>query len=379
MDSLLTPAATLRDSMRDMKMDPVLRTGIPVSKITSKGVIKKRILTISADNMVLFITHERINLRGAGGADSDIASSLRVPLFTLSKGFSWSSSKSVTTRYIRYVDASDIDGWQRGVLGTLKFENAIARNTKLDWNQLVQKTITIFHHGLETLDFIIENDNHRDALVKAIEQIHTRYHAEEQVIANDALLLRHVWYDIDTDKDSKLSEKEFLRLCARINLQSNDIKNKFRGFLREHDIRREKLVYGECKALLQSIKSEMTTSLTEEVFSKIFGDDYKKGISAEDFLQKFMKDTQGDAKATLEDAKKLISTLQCIDLDTVKMKTATSDMLVDFDSLNEHLLSKSNDAYSPSTRQESTKLDKPISHYWINTSHNTYLTGTKCN
>mmetsp|Transcript_7571 Transcript_7571/g.18217 ORF Transcript_7571/g.18217 Transcript_7571/m.18217 type:complete len:563 (+) Transcript_7571:82-1770(+) len=372
MDSLLSPAVSLQDSMREVSVDPALHEGITVSKITSKGAIRSRVISLSADKLALFITHEKIKYTDA--AASSVAATLPIPMFTVSKGFSFSNSKSLTERYVRHIDASDLDGWQTGVIGTIKLENARTRNPKLNWDRLVQKTITIFHHGLRTLDFIVENDTHRKALVKAMEEIRKQYHVNEEMIANDALLLRHVWYDIDTDKDTKISEKEFLKLCDRINLQTSDLKKRFRDFLRVNEINRKKLVYGECKALLQSIKSEMTASLTEEVLSKIFGDDYKQGVSAEDLLHKFMKGTQGDANATLDDSKRLISTLQAMEMDMVKKKN-TPDVLTDFDAFEEYLLSKSNDAYDPRARQASPKLDKPISHYWINTSHNTYLTG----
>lgn len=375
MDSLLTPAVSLQDSMRDFSVDPVLHEGITVSKITSNGAIRSRVISLSTDKLALFITHEKIKQTKA--VASSVVATLPIPIFTMSKGFSLSNTRSLTERYVRHIDASDLDGWQTGVIGTIKLENARARNPKLNWDRLVHKTITIFHHGLETLDFIVENDNHRQSLVKAMAEIRKRYRIKGQMIANDALLLRHIWYDIDIDKDSKISQKEFLRLCYRINLQKSDLKKQFRVFVRLNKIDRKKLVYGECKALLQFIKSQMTAPFTKEILSNIFGEGYKKGVSAQELLDKFMKRTQGDAKATLDDAKRLIATLQTMEMDKVKKKN-TKDVLIDFEAFEEYLLSKSNDAYDPRARQASPKLDKPLSHYWINTSHNTYLTGTRC-
>ncbi|CAJ1962627.1 unnamed protein product [Cylindrotheca closterium] len=372
MDSILIPAFRLQESMKELVVDPALHGGIQVSKITSNGAIRSRIISLSSDNLALFITHEKIKHPNASA--TSVAARLPVPMYTLSKGFSFSGSKRLTDQYTRHIDASDLDGWQTGVIGTIKLENARARNPKLSWDRLVHKTITIFHHGLQTVDFIVENDNHRNALIKAMEEIRKRYHANEQTIANDSLLLRYVWYDIDTDKDAKISEKEFLKLCDRINLQKSDLKKKFKDFLRSSNSTRKKLVYGECKALLQSIKSEMTVSMTEEIFSKIFGDDFKQGVSAKDLLKKFLKQAQGDGNASLGDAKRLIATFQTLEMDTVK-KNNTADTLTDFDAFEEYLLSESNDAYDPRARESSPKLDKPISHYWINTSHNTYLTG----
>lgn len=335
-----------------------------------------RIITISSDKMAIFITHEKI--KNGNAAASKVASKLPVPMFTMSKGFTIAKSKSMSDRYIRHIDVSDLDGWQTGVIGTITLENAKARNPKLNWDRLVSKTVTIFHHGHKTLDFIIENDNHRNSLIKAMQEIRQRYHVNEQIIANDALLLRHVWYDIDTDKDSMISEKEFLKLCDRINLQTKDLKTKFRGFLKSNNINRKDLFYGECKALLQSIKSEMSASLTEEVLSKVFGDSYKQGVSSSELLQKFLRGAQGEVNATVDNAKELISILETMDMDTVKTKK-TSDMLTDFDAFEEYLLSDANNAYDTRARNEIPKLDRPMSHYWINTSHNTYLTGTACN
>ena len=40
----------------------------------------------------------------------------------------------------------------------------------------------------------------------------------------------------------------------------------------------------------------------------------------------------------------------------------------------EYLMLGLNDAYDPSKRKfDPNSLNEPISHYWINTSHNTYL------
>jgi hypothetical protein len=125
MDKLTSPAVTLRDSMRDLDIDPALHAGIKVSKVTAGGVMRTRILTISRDKMALFITHSKIKQTNATAAY--IASTLPIPLFTFSKGFRFSSSKSLTERYIRHIDVSELDGWQTGALGTMKFENAKAR------------------------------------------------------------------------------------------------------------------------------------------------------------------------------------------------------------------------------------------------------------
>lgn len=368
----MSPAVSLQDSMRELDIDPELQAGITVLKVTTGGAMKTRILTISGDKMALFITHAKIKQKDAAAAY--IASTLPIPLFTLSKGFRFSSSTSLTDRYIRHIDASDLDGWQTGALGTIKFENAKARDPKRDWDKLTQQTLTIFHHGNESLDFIIENEKHRVSLVKALERIYKQYHLEEQGIGNDSLLLRHVWYDIDTDKNAMISEKEFLKICDRINLELNNPKQKFSDFIKSHKISRKQLVYGECKALLQSIKSEMTTSVCNDLWMQLFGDDFRKGVSVDVLLKKFLVEAQGEKDATIKDARNLLSFLKAMDMDNFK-EAGSAELLLDFDPLNEYLLSTENDAYDPKAREATPKLNMPISYYWINTSHNTYLTG----
>jgi hypothetical protein len=372
MDKLTSPAVTLRDSMRDLDIDPALHAGIKVSKVTAGGVMRTRILTISRDKMALFITHSKIKQTNATAAY--IASTLPIPLFTFSKGFRFSSSKSLTERYIRHIDVSELDGWQTGALGTTKFENAKAREPNLNWDKLAQQTLTIFHHGNESSDFIIENEKHRKALIKALEQKYQKYHLKARGTANYSLLLRYVWYDIDTDKNSMISEKEFAKICDRINLELSNPKQKFNDFIKLHNITRKQLEYGECKALLQSIKLEMTASVSHDLWKQLFGGDYKNGVSADILLQTFLVDAQGENDATIEDARKLLTNLKEMDLDNLK-EARSSELLLEFDPFDEYLLSAANDAYDPKARECTPKLDKPISHYWINTSHNTYLTG----
>eukprot|EP00980_Cylindrotheca_fusiformis_P005332 scaffold1138_cov128-Cylindrotheca_fusiformis.AAC.14 len=368
----MSPAVSLQDSMRDLNVHPELHAGIKVTKITTGGALKTRILTISGDKMALFITHAKIKHKSAAAAY--VASTLPIPIFTLSKGFRFSSSTSLTDRYIRHIDASELDGWQTGVLGTIKLENAKAKDPSLNWEKMAKQTLTIFHRGNESIDFIIENEKHRTALVQALEQILAKYQVAGRNLGNDSLLLRYVWYDIDTDKNSLISEKEFSKICDRINLEIDNPKQRFHEFTKSHKIPRQQLAYGECKALLQSIKSEMTASVCNELWRQIFGDDYKKGVSVDVLLKKFLIEAQGEANTTIEVAKNLLSYLKTMELDNYK-EAGSAELLLDFDPLNEYLLSAANDAYDPKARETLPKLDKPISHYWINTSHNTYLTG----
>jgi hypothetical protein len=244
----------------------------------------------------------------------------------------------------------------------------------LNWDKLAQQTLTIFHHGNESSDFIIENEKHRKALIKALEQKYQKYHLKARGTANYSLLLRYVWYDIDTDKNSMISEKEFAKICDRINLELSNPKQKFNDFIKLHNITRKQLEYGECKALLQSIKLEMTASVSHDLWKQLFGGDYKNGVSADILLQTFLVDAQGENDATIEDARKLLTNLKEMDLDNLK-EARSSELLLEFDPFDEYLLSAANDAYDPKARECTPKLDKPISHYWINTSHNTYLTG----
>jgi len=100
-------------------------------------------------------------------------------------------------------------------------------------------------------------------------------------------------------------------------------------------------------------------------------------VSKKTFLEKFLHEKQGERHATMEDVDDLFKRLNDVELPHVSGEKATTDPgRIDRDRFEVYLMDSDNDAFDP--RREFYKennMHRPISEYWVNSSHNTYLTG----
>ena len=139
----------------------------------------------------------------------------------MSKGFSWSNDSE---RYVRHLDIADIDAWQVGAIVVQKLETKVAPED-------VPKLLTIFHHGFEVACFIVPDAGHLKHLVQAFRLMKKRYNLMTPWIDNQQLLLRYIYYDIDSDKSGSVNLKEFHSICKRINFTAPwDMDRKFETF-----------------------------------------------------------------------------------------------------------------------------------------------------
>jgi len=245
------------------------------------------------------------------------------------------------------------------------------------------------------------------------------------------LLLRYAWYDTDCNKSGYIDQSEFLQLLSRINIylkqekaiqiykkfikeqhNNNQRKSKLslRNFNKQHGITLEECVY-----LLRKIRKILHATsengkdkkrnntdhrrneISDAIFDRLFGPE-KEVVSAREFLHGFLHWKQNDGGATLEDVRNLFQKLNGMELSQLgednddeeeggrvdggkggddndggkENKEETIDRL----HFAEYLFGPHNDAFRPEKVMfDRTLMDKPLSHYWINTSHNTYLTG----
>ena len=100
-------------------------------------------------------------------------------------------------------------------------------------------------------------------------------------------------------------------------------------------------------------------------------------VSDKTFLEKFLRKKQGERNATLKDVHDLFKRLNDLELPHVAGEGLAKDPTrIDKNRFEVYLLGEDNDAFDP--RRESydaRSMHRPISEYWINSSHNTYLTG----
>lgn len=106
------------------------------------------------------------------------------------------------------------------------------------------------------------------------------------------------------------------------------------------------------------------------IWKRIFG---KTPLLSAKSLLEFLHNVQGERDSDLTDAKDLIAILNHIEMPPDHALVDVTNKL-DKARFVEYLLGPLNDAFDPSHQELPTrKLTKPLSHYWINSSHNTYL------
>lgn len=245
------PGESLRDSMKQISMMRPLHKGIQVLKLSSTGKLQKRILTLSADQMTLFVTHGKVK-------DSTKAALLPTPIYTPSKGF----GKQDQGNYLRYIDVADLESFCVGVISTESLEGNIKP-------KMIPSVVTIFHQenfGKKHLNLVIENQAHRMGLVAALQVMKRTYIEAQNWVSRSVLLMRYIWYDIDKDSNQLISKEEFGWICDRINFRGKDTKEAYKEFVHENAPEIGELSYAQCMKLLESIKSK---DVVDSIWKKV--------------------------------------------------------------------------------------------------------------
>ncbi|KAM8812504.1 1-phosphatidylinositol 4,5-bisphosphate phosphodiesterase delta-3 isoform 3-T3 [Rhynchonycteris naso] len=166
----------------------------------------------------------------------------------------------------------------------------------------------------------------------------------------------------DSNQDSKMSFKEIKNLLRMVNVDMNDMY-AYRLFKECDHSNNERLEGTEIEEfLLQLLKRPEL----EEIFHRYSGED--RVLSAPELLE-FLED-QGEDSATLARAQQLIRTYEL-------NETAKQHELMTLDGFMMYLLSPEGAALDPAHTCMFQDMDQPLSHYYISSSHNTYLTDSQ--
>lgn len=99
-------------------------------------------------------------------------------------------------------------------------------------------------------------------------------------------------------------------------------------------------------------------------------------VSDKTFLEKFSHRKQGEKSMTIEQVGQLFARLHQMEIAYVADSLANDITRIDKNRFEAYLLSSENDAFDPARERFNKRLmTRPISEYFINSSHNTYLTG----
>ncbi|XP_040353771.1 1-phosphatidylinositol 4,5-bisphosphate phosphodiesterase delta-3 isoform X1 [Herpailurus yagouaroundi] len=166
----------------------------------------------------------------------------------------------------------------------------------------------------------------------------------------------------DSNQDSKMSFKEIKSLLRMVNVDMNDMY-AYRLFKECDHSNNERLEGAEIEEFLRRL---LKRPELEEIFHRYSGED--RVLSAPELLE-FLED-QGEDGATLARAQQLIHTYEL-------NETAKQHELMTLDGFMMYLLSPEGAALDPAHTCVFQDMDQPLSHYFISSSHNTYLTDSQ--
>eukprot|EP00537_Pseudo-nitzschia_pungens_P018587 CAMPEP_0172413430 /NCGR_PEP_ID=MMETSP1061-20121228/78416_1 /TAXON_ID=37318 /ORGANISM="Pseudo-nitzschia pungens, Strain cf. pungens" /LENGTH=1184 /DNA_ID=CAMNT_0013149697 /DNA_START=178 /DNA_END=3732 /DNA_ORIENTATION=+ len=380
------PTLIIQEGMQNIAAAPFLHEGILVLKVSHKkpGKCQRRFLTLSEDHTTLFLTHSKLP---------------KGTKHLAPKQPTWASLKGWKGTHIRSIDVANICHFQVGAITTRPLELAFARYSKASKEARNHSdsgffeieddcgipAVTIFHIDSTTgrmvsLDFFIENNEHRQGLLSALNSMKYTYTEASQLVGNEILLLRSILKDMELSSNGKaitMNEKEFSTLCRRLNFRAGNISNEFREFCKnqtdhyDESFRgknRNKLTFHECLQLLQLLKGKENPSL--EAWRACFGN--ATCVKAIAVLENFLHGPQQEQKSCdLQDARDLVNIMNATELGDL-VSNRKGSLLTQWQ-FEEFLRSEWNDIYDPAKRviDRHRLLTEPLSHYWINSSFNT--------
>jgi hypothetical protein len=285
----------------------------------------------------------------------------------------------------------------RSILSQNSLQQQSADSADDGMNLNPSQCFSIIFRGDWTLDLMMMNTNDggesssRDKILDALDRIVQRYAEQKSKVSNDVLLLRYVWLDADKDKSSDtINANELGRVLGRINyhMKKQELHKVYEKFGKtiglDRRLRRQGLTFEQTCTLLHKVKRDSwVVKPVNTCWNQLFGEFMKNGkprmtVSARTFLDKFLHQKQGETNAwTMETCLRLFAQLHRLEMPQIAGESEPKDpQRIDKLRFEAYLLGEDNCAFDPAKEQyDPRSMRRPISEYWVNSSHNTYLTG----
>jgi len=376
---------SIQTSLSSVPVPRKLFDGIRVIKVTSNGRMRDRILTLSQNKFTLFVTGHRMNSDPTAGGGV-----LRATLLKVTSIGSYDHNGDEKVDAERAIDMGSIDRVQKGQT-TLKFEvarKASPGKTPSSSHLDPHKSLSIIFRGERSLDLVMESRDQRDEILDTLNRLIQVYQSSKVKATSDVLLLRYIWLDVDKDQSGTVDVNEFAKVLERINysVKPQLLKESYQHFTAkilglDRSKARKGLTFDQAVTFLHKLKRDgpdaWIVKPVNQIWETLFGE--SKVVSAKDFLRKFLHDTQGEVDATLEYVAHLFSHLNRVQIANLALDPrvmSSPSKYIDKHRFEVYLSSVTNDIFEPLKESHSqSTMSQPLPHYWINSSHNTYLTG----
>uniref|UniRef100_A0A8C5WFY4 Phosphoinositide phospholipase C n=1 Tax=Leptobrachium leishanense TaxID=445787 RepID=A0A8C5WFY4_9ANUR len=207
------------------------------------------------------------------------------------------------------------------------------------------------------LDLAAANDQEARSWVEGLRKLMERAEAMSQ---REKLVhwIRDYLHQADRDGDEKMTFQEVKDMLQMINIEMNDMY-AYSLFKKCDRSNTNTLEDCEIEAFCTQL---MHRPELEEIFYRYSGED--RVLSTEE-LQEFLQN-QGE-ETTLERAKEIIQKYE------LNEKAKQHDLMM-LEGFTMYLLSAEGDVFNQEHRKVYQDMSQPLSHYFISSSHNTYLT-----
>lgn len=173
--------------------------------------------------------------------------------------------------------------------------------------------------------------------------------------------LRKQFFGLVSQESTRISMKQmkpFVQTILQCKVQSNEL---------------QELIEGEVG--FESFALAVHRLLKLDLVFNTFFDNHIRStgnrIALENFY-KFLKEDQGDEWA---DSKERVGEFLKAYLRDVDLQRDTSEPYLTKDEFVDYLFSQENSVFDPVNKNIVHDMDRPLTNYWIASSHNTYLTG----
>jgi hypothetical protein len=265
----------------------------------------------------------------------------------------------------------------------------------------------------ETLDLVVPSPKDYGHLLTALQDLLNTYREERKTYERSVLALQFHWVDMGKDLKAKMSVNEFVSCCDRFNvpLKKQQLTALYKSMQKDLDMENNGLSLWCIAELMNDVKFYSMEAMGVKLilqdpmlrlFYEIIGTDPvptlrlessaanlelkvndsepDQTLSSVAFLS-FIRSEQKEYQTSLETALDLLHALnsQTSSKDLSGKQPSEDATPSNKDRLTKsrffsYLLSDTNDLFDPSRgRVGADDMTHPLSHYWINCSHDTYL------
>ncbi|XP_033641885.1 uncharacterized protein LOC117302180 [Asterias rubens] len=271
----------------------------------------------------------------------------------------WRPSKKGSKAKINIESIKEI----REGLNTDTFKKYLASGNKCN-----PKSAFSIIHGTswETLDLISDTEEEIIIWLRGLKHLMRGMRSEIRRLNNNKLRdswLKATFEAADKSGDGLLSMDEVLKLLHKLNV--NLSKRKVKQLFKEADSQDDNIGKLDFEEFIHFYRTISTRQEVDLLLSE-YGNG--KGYMTPEEFAKYLKEEQGLADVELDMCQELVQTYEPI-------PENAKNGWMGIDGFTSYLLSHEGDIFNPAHREVNQDMTRPLSHYYIASSHNTYLVG----